>query len=275
MKNHFFALACALVIAGADTCLAALSITGFGSAQVVNFDSTVTDVNNGPFTGAGFQSTTTAGQLDSDSWAVTGWSDGALAFGATRTTANTDYTRGATAVAVTTGGMYAYTVGAGNVGLGFQPGGTDWAPGTLTLRIQNNTGQAIGSFDLSYVVYVRNDQARANTFNFSYSTDNSAYTAVSALDLTSTVAADALGLVSNNRSTTLSGFSVAAGDFFYLRWSGADAGGTGSRDEFVLDDISITAVPEPTTWAGLIFGAIFCGTQVVRRLRNKQAAQNC
>jgi hypothetical protein len=150
--------------------------------------------------------------------------------------------------------MYAYTVGAGNVGLGFQPGGSDWAPGTLTLRIQNNTGQAVGAFELSYVVYVRNDQLRGNSFNFSYSTDNSTYTAVSALDLTSTAASDALGLVANNRSTTLSGFSIANGGSFYLRWSGDDVNGSGSRDEFVLDDISITPVPEPTNIALGVFG---------------------
>jgi len=30
---------------------------------------------------------------------------------------------------------------------------------------------------------------------------------------------------------------------------------------------TINPVPEPTTWAGIIFGALFCGVQVVRRLR--------
>jgi hypothetical protein len=58
------------------------------------------------FTGTGLQPVPTAGQLDSDAWAVTGWSDGALAFGGTRITANTDYTRGAVTAAVTAGGMY-------------------------------------------------------------------------------------------------------------------------------------------------------------------------
>ena len=38
--------------------------------------------------------------------------------------------------------------------------------------------------------------------------------------------------------------------------------------------LELEAVPEPTTWAGIIFGALFCGTQVVRRLRNRQAAQS-
>jgi hypothetical protein len=46
----------------------------------------------------------TCGQHDSNLWAATGWSDGALAFGGVRITANTDYTRGFSAAAVTAGG---------------------------------------------------------------------------------------------------------------------------------------------------------------------------
>jgi hypothetical protein len=33
--------------------------------------------------------------------------------------------------------------------------------------------------------------------------------------------------------------------YLYLRWSGADVSGSGNRDEFGLDNIAITAVPEP------------------------------
>ena len=58
--------------------------------------------------------------------------------------------------------------------------------------------------------------------------------------------------------------------------TGATPGGLTIDEMRVADSwADVTPVPEPTTWAGLIFGAIFCGTQVVRRLRNRQAAQNC
>lgn len=252
MKAVFLLLGVGLILSRADVCRGALVISTFNAVNTIDFDSTVLDVNDGAFTGAGFQSSTTAGQLDSDSWAVTGWSDGALAFGGTRTTASTDYTRGTTTGPVATGGIYGYDVdssAAVNRGLGFQPGTSDWAPGTLTLKVQNNTGQTVSSFDLSYVVYIRNDQERGNSFNFAYSTDDSAYTPVAGLNLTSAAASDALGLVANPESTTLSGFSIADGGFFYLRWSGADVNGSGNRDEFVLDGISITAVPEPKFYA--------------------------
>lgn len=243
--------------ASLSVCHASLTLNTVGVASTINFDTTVSDVNNGQFTGVGFQSVPTSGQLDSDSWAVTGFSDGNLAFGGSATTG--DYARGSSGGGVTTGGIYGFDVdpGAGvNRALGIQPGGSDWAPGTLTLKIQNQTGQTLTDLILSYIVYVRNDQARANSFNFSYSTDNTLYTALSALNLTSTEVADASpSFVANNRNTTITGLSIANNGLFYLRWNGADVSGSGSRDEFALDDISVTgmaAVPEASTWvAGL------------------------
>ena len=246
----------ALMVACGLPCQAALLLEGLNITSTITFDSTVPDVNNGKFAGTGFQPNPAVGQLDSDSWASTGWSAGNLPFGGTQVTPNTDYARGSSAGGVTTGGFYAFDVGGGNTALGLQPGqiaGRDFAPGTLTLRLQNNTGATIDSLEIAYVIYVRNDTRRANSFNFSYSADDSTYTSVAALDYVSPLTADATpSWVANNRSTTISGLTLGDGGFFYLRWSGADAGGNGNvRDEFALDDISVTPVPEPAEW-GLI-----------------------
>jgi len=68
--------------------------------------------------------------------------------------------------------------------------------------------------------------------------------------------------VANNRSTTVTGLTIANNGLFYLRWSGADVSGSGSRDEFALDDISVkgmAAVPEASTWVtglGLSLGML-------------------
>ena len=262
------ALTVALVAGMSAAAQAQLSLTNSSTTYLIGFDGTIAGVSNGPWAGSGFQSIPSSGQLDSDAWAVTGWSDGSLAFGGTRTTG--DYARGTASAPVGTGGMYAFSGGAITTGtaLGFQPGGSDWAPGTLTLRVQNNTTTTLSSVDLSYIVYVRNDQDRSSSFNFSFSTDDSTYTAVSSLDLTSTAAQDAMGFVSNSRSTTLSGFSLAPGDSIYLRWNGADVAGNGSRDEFGLDNISIAyAVPEPSVYMLLGVGILFCGQRFLRRKR--------
>ena len=220
---------------------AQLSIGDTSLSYTIDFDNTVAGVNDGLWAGTGFQSTPAAGQLDSDAWAVTGWSNGNLLFGGTQTTASTDYTRGSAVAAVTTGGMYAFSGGNITTGraLGIQPGGSDWAPGTLTLKIANTDTETITGFNLSYLVYVRNDQARGNSFNFSRSADDSLYSPEASLDLTSAAALDALGFVSNTRAITLSGLSIAPGSSYYLRWSGADVNGSGSRDEFALDNIQL------------------------------------
>ena len=136
------------------------------------------------YAGAGFEpNPTTAGRLNSNAWAATGMSDGALTFGGIRTTG--DYARGAVSAAQTTGGFYAYTGvpgSAANPTLMIQPGGSDFTPGTLTLRIQNNGTLSITQLDVSYNIFIRNDGAYTNSFNFSYSADDASYAPVPALD---------------------------------------------------------------------------------------------
>jgi len=222
-----------------------LNIAATSTNYTINFDATVTGVSNGAFAGTGFQPTPAVGQLDSDAWAVTGLSDGNLAFGGIQTTATTDYTRGNTMTAgVTTGGIYSY--GSSDIKLMIQPTGTDWAPGTLTLRIQNNTGAIITDFNIAYDLYLNNDQARSNSFNFSYSSDNVTYTSVGALDYISIAPADALGMaLIGTKSITISGLSIADGAYFYIRWSGADVAGSGNRDEFALDNIVVNGSSNP------------------------------
>jgi hypothetical protein len=265
MEKIFFCGIFAVALLASATANAQLSLSQLFSVHTINFDGTVTGVSNGAFAGAGFQATPTTGQLDSDAWAMTGWSDGDLAFGGTRTTASTDYTRGTSPGAVTTGGVYAFDVDPSatvNRALGFQPGGGDWAPGTVTLKLVNNTGSVLSALDIAYTVYINNDQGRSSSFNFSYSADNATYTSVPSLDLTSPTTLDALGFVANQRSTTISGLNIAPGDSFYLRWSSADVSGSGSRDEFALDDISVTPVPEPSTYAaGILAVLVVCWTQ--------------
>ena len=257
MKKILLVLAAMAVTSGVQ---AQLAITALNSPQTVTFDATLSGVSNAQFGGSGFQSTPTAGQLDSDAWAVTGLSDGALAFGGTRTTASTDYTRGNTSVAVTTGGIYAF--GSTDRQLMIQPGGTDWAPGTLTMRILNSTGSSVSSWTLGYELYVRNDQARSNSFNFSYSTDDITYLTLGLtgnFTYTSTAALDALGWQNLGALSATVSATVANSGSLYIRWSGADVGGSGSRDEFGIDDITVAAIPEPSTYAllGLGLGALW------------------
>ena len=227
--------------------------TNAAPSVTINFSNTIpTSVGSNPstaFSGTGFEpNTITAGRLNSNAWSVTGWNDGNLSFGGTQITAATDYTRGSVAAAVTIGGIYAFTGAthsAVNPCLMLQPGGGDFAPGTITLRMVNNGTSPITSLTVSYNLYVRNDQGRRNSFNFSYSVDDAVYTSVAALDYISTEVADGLGWViigsAPSRSTNITGLNIAPGSSIYIRWSSADVAGSGSRDEFGLDDIALTA----------------------------------
>lgn len=226
-----------------------LQVSAADTRFLIDFDNTVSGVNNGKFTGAGITTTaSTTGQLNSNSWACTGMSDGTLNFGGTGTSA--DFTNGVSTGGVTTGGMYAFTVATSNNAIGFQPTGSDWEPGTLTLKIQNKSGSTATSLSISYIVYVYNDGGRSSNFNFSHSADNNTYTSVGALDLLSTVTADAganLYWKAYVRTTTITGLSIGNNGFYYVKWSGSAGSGSGTRDEFALDDISVVLNPSSVT----------------------------
>lgn len=140
-----YVLAVAMILCFHQNISAQWSITNSGTFTI-SFDATVSGVTNGQYAGSGFQSSPSAGQLDSDAWAAAGWSDGDLTFGGTGTTG--DYARGNSTGGVGTGGFYSFG-SAGDRWFGIQPGGSDFAPGTITLRVQNNTGAPINTFELS------------------------------------------------------------------------------------------------------------------------------
>ena len=234
---------CAFSINSMD---AQVALTSVSPTVTINFSSTIAGVENGTFTAAGFQSTPGVGQLDSDAWAITGWDFGTLAFGGTQT--SNDYARGSTAAAQTTGGIYAYTgapLTAPQVPLlMIQPGGSDFTPGTITLKIRNTDAtQIMNKLTVSYKIYVRNDQNRSQALNFSYSSDDVTYTPEATLDYaTPGTAVGSSWALAVTQTTTITGLSIPAGNYFYIRWTSDDiVGSTGARDELGLDDIILTA----------------------------------
>lgn len=190
------------------------------------------------FAGAGFQPGGGAGMLNSNEWSVTGFSEGAVDFGATATTG--DFARGSTMGLVTSGGVYGVDI-AGNQGLMVQPTADDFTPGSFILKIENNTGVDVTEIAIAYTIYVLNDQNRSNSFNLSVSYDNITYTPITAVDYTSPDVMDFTPYVVP-KATNITGLDFPDGTVMYLSWTGDDVGGAGSRDEFALDDVSITAI---------------------------------
>ena len=188
------------------------------------------------FLGNGFAADPLTGQLDSDYWLVTAFSDAA------------DLARGTTSTSVTTGGVYAFDRGDANgTALYLQPGGPDFTPGELDLRL-NSGDTDLTDVELRFDRLVNNDQARANAFSLSYSLDGVTFIELDAY--ASPAAADANGVVSQRVAVSLP--DLPAGTDFTLRWSGDDVSGSGSRDEFGIDNLVVEGT-EPGTGAPVVF----------------------
>jgi 2',3'-cyclic-nucleotide 2'-phosphodiesterase (5'-nucleotidase family) len=223
---------------------AQLSLDNSGVAVTIDFENTVSAVNEGTFNGSGLDALPTVGQLNSNAWVIEGLSDGNTMIGGTYNSG--DFARGVTPGGVFSGGVYAFDI-TGDTAMGVQPTGSDFTPGSITLRSVNNTGLTIDSVRFSYTLYINNDADRGNTFNPSYSIDNVAYTNLSSLNDTSIELGSAtVNWVAIQKDTTFP-VSIADGDTLYLRWSSDDQVGGGSRDEFAIDDISITPYASPAS----------------------------
>ncbi|MEM6805589.1 MAG: hypothetical protein AAF696_29600, partial [Bacteroidota bacterium] len=186
------------------------------------------DIDFSSYDGSGFANPAGPGQLNSTAWILT-------------ETARLD--QGITAGGVTASGFYALDQG-NNPGLWFQPVGNYLTPGSITLLIQNNTLGPITELNISYEILVLNDQARANSLNFSFSEDNVTFIAQAAANFTSTEAADANPtVISYPKGISLTGLNIPLGTVFALRWETDDISGGGSRDELGLDNIHLDTGP--------------------------------
>ncbi|MEM6734950.1 MAG: T9SS type A sorting domain-containing protein [Bacteroidota bacterium] len=196
------------------------------------------------FDGSGFDTGPSAGHLNSNVWRI-----GGLSGSSTGGPFGGDYdAKGSSTGGIASSGIYSFDVGSGNATLGVQPDDLDFNPGTITLRLQNNTGATVTSLFVSYHVYINNDEDRSNNFGLSYNDDpleGGSYTSVNTLNVTSTAIRDATGFVLNEKSTIITGLNVANGNFFYLQWIVANADGSGSKDEFALDNVLVGIPPFP------------------------------
>lgn len=153
-------------------------------------------------------------------------------------------------------------------GLGFQ------APGGFGAQFQNNTGGAVTQLDIAYdgEQWYRGNVTVGLTFDYSLDATSlmdagATWTTVSALDF---VAPNTLGMwttgdgnLAANReadiSASITGLNISDGATFFIRW-GADGTGKGLG----IDNVSVTAIPEPATM-GLV--ALFGGAVLFIRRR--------
>ncbi len=241
-----------------------------GAGTTVTFDTTLTDVNNGAYSGNGLAPSPSLGRLDSDSWAITGngsggpSSNGTLNFG--ETAISNDFARGTAPENVTQPGLWDFDVdntAAVNRTFGIQPTDANFSSGTVTLRLKNTTGSTVG-WNISYDLFRYNNTHNSSSIKFSFSTDATSFTTVSALDFLSPTTADGVVGANTNWSAathlaaSINNLATANNGNFYLRWTIDDAGAaSGDRDQLAIDNINVRAfVPEASSF---LFGSVICG----------------
>lgn len=204
----------------------------------IDFDQSLTGVNEGPFGGSGFSPNPSWGQLNSNAWQIRGLSDGDLEFGASGSSG--DFARGLSTGGSFTGGIYSFERDSANFALGWQATGSDMAPGYVYLRLNNATADTIRALSLAYSLYEYNDQTRSSGLALDYSFDLQQFTADSTMvAYTEEQVGGPVAWRGLRRITRLTDLAWPPGQPLYLRWSSTDHSGSGSRDEMALDDIEV------------------------------------
>ncbi len=230
---------------------------GFGIPAVdtrytVDFNNPVPNVNNGSFNGSGLAQLPATGQLDSNTFAFDGFSDGDIDFDEDNTTG--DYARGTSMGGVSTAGIYAFDFGGGNTGLGIQPTGSEFTPGTIFFKVRNETGAPITTLNVAYEAYFLNNENRSNDLELGHGVDKANITFIPETNIESGLNQDTVEEWQRNLVTAqITGLTIAAGDTYLIAWSTNDSG-SNSSDEIALDNIQIIA--NPTTESPRLLGNV-------------------
>jgi hypothetical protein len=153
---------------------------------------------------------------------------------------------------------------------GFMTSGGYASPNSILVDYDNNTGATITQLNVSFDYERYRINTAAASVTFSYSLDGSTWIAASAGDSgafatgASSYTFTTPGLVS--KSFSITGLNLAVGDDIYFRWN-FDTTGTNSQG-LALDNVSVTAVPEPAAAAFLVVGI---GMMFVLNRRKTQA----
>ncbi|HYG46358.1 MAG TPA: Calx-beta domain-containing protein, partial [Allosphingosinicella sp.] len=193
------------------------------------------------FTAGGFAPNPTATQIDSDIWRVVGLSDiPNPAYGFTATTG--DFARGTIGTNdPVSAGVYSPT---SNPALVLQPTGAEIENnGFIEARVQNSSGSTATGLNIAFDWAYRNSGDRSSSLQFSYSTDGTNFIPVpDAAASTPATAAAATGVFTlQNEMVALTGLSIPDQGFVYLRWTHLSSAGSGNRDEFGIDNVTVDA----------------------------------
>lgn len=189
------------------------------------------------FLGTGISPSPSGGELDATLWRVTGFSDGDSEFGGKYTAG--DFARGSGPGGRSTGGLYALTLDEGTSALGVQATGSDFSPGTLTLRVTNTMNAAIEHITVTSVFHILNDQDRSTQISLEYAPDDVDYQRIGPLLVTPGARDVEPDWLAESTESQLDHLALEPGQTLFLRWHAEDAGGEGARDEFAVESVTL------------------------------------
>ncbi|MCU0436373.1 MAG: T9SS type A sorting domain-containing protein [Raineya sp.] len=242
-----------------------LVLTNPNVSTVIDFDNTVTNVNNSFFTAPATFSVATpaAGQLNRATWSFE--NDGAgtetqfsSAFGVDGTAG-----QGISPGTVAADGWYAFDVpdvnslsGGTSRALGWQSNTGFATNGAVTLKVTNNTGTTIQDFRISYNIWENNNTNVSNRVRVLISTTNngaggsyvlvpnSTHNSVAALSGTPAWVGSLYNLTARS---AIGALSIPNGGSLFVRFYLDNNGTNAEGDEMAIDDISIIASVAPLT----------------------------
>lgn len=168
------------------------------------------------------------------------------------TSADDDF-RGVHPGGVTAGGCYAWMISVSNtstnMALGYQSTSDEFTPGYFKLAVSNDTGREVRSVSVSYSVVCLNNADRSSSIDMEISEDGVHYRRIDSLRFVSVESAQpgAVWTTTSRQATLLLSSACAPGRMFWLRWVGDDVGGSGARDEYGIDDVTVVCRPHEGT----------------------------
>lgn len=236
MKNFYFRF-CALffiAFAAASFIQAQCPIFEFTDANKVISD----DFNY--FQANGVSKNPSTGQLCTNRYRFSGFSDGAVPYEG-NSTAN-DYTRGLTGPGVpSNGGLYSLN---GNGAIYLQSSSDDLNPGEFEMRVYNHSSETLNTlyFDFSLMFY--NDGGYSTSLKVEYAQNTGSY--INIFSGATPGPADTNPVLSSFplENTINLASSMAPGDSLFIRFSmDKVSGGSGTQDEIGFDDFWLSTTP--------------------------------
>jgi len=164
--------------------------------------------------------------------------------GSTILTTTNDF-RGVDPGGVIPGGCYAWNVGTNAQGidyaLGVQPTADSFTPGFFMVVVSNATKAAIKEISLSYEVVCFNNADRSSSLDLEMSLDGISFVKINELAFLSpqTHSSNAVWDRSAYSCKMVLPRALKNEQCLWLRWYGDDSGGSGSRDEYGIDNFKI------------------------------------